>query len=147
LTLPHFSFSFAGWCREYDVAGASAEVAKTATAASSRPPSFAAERPKSWVEAALQRRLSHWAELMDLNIVCVTWNVAGSMPRKPEHFTSLAQLVQLHDASLLAIAFQEAVDLNASALGIDTVTPDTQSAIDLFLQVHVLAAATSASAA
>ena len=89
------------------------------------------------MEGALQRRLSKWADLFDLNIMCLTWNVAGSMPQHPEHFTQLAQLVQLHDASLVALAFQEAVDLNASSLGIDCVTPETQAAADAFLKVPV----------
>jgi hypothetical protein len=87
------------------------------------------------VEAALQRRLSSWAELIDLNIMCMTWNVAGSAPTKPEHFALLAQLVQLHDASLVALAFQEAVDLGAATLGIATVTQHTHAAIEAFLQV------------
>jgi hypothetical protein len=70
-----------------------------------------------------------------MNIMCITWNVAGRMPQQPEHFASLAQLLQLHDASLVALAFQEAVDLNASSLGIDSVTCDTQSSIDALLKV------------
>jgi hypothetical protein len=105
-----------------------------------RPPSLTSKaggRPKSWMEGALQRRLSKWANLFDLNIMCITWNVAGKMPQHSEHFASLAQLVQLHDVSLVALAFQEAVDLNASSLGIDSVTPETHSAIDAFLKVPV----------
>ncbi len=87
------------------------------------------------MEAALQRRLSSWAQLIDLNIMCLTWNVAGSVPTQPEHFALLAQLVQLHDASLIALAFQEAVDLGASTLGIAAVTPHTHAAIESFLKV------------
>ena len=75
---------------------------------------------------------------MDLNIVCMTWNVAGSVPSKPQHFALLAQLVQLHDASLVALAFQEAVDLGAATLGIASVTQNTHAAIEEFLKVGAL---------
>jgi hypothetical protein len=133
-------FCFAGWCREYDCSAslpdAGSAVSPPLTAP--RPPSATAKgggRPKSWTEGALQRRLSEWANLFDVNIMCVTWNVAGMMPQQPEHFASLAQLLQLHDASLVALAFQEAVDLNASSLGIDSVTCDAQSSIDALLKV------------
>ena len=86
----------------------------------------------------MQRRLSKWADLLELPVLCATWNVGGCMPQQASHFTQLAQLVQLHDASLVALAFQEAVDLNASALSIDCVTPETQAGIDAFLQVRAL---------
>ena len=99
-----------------------------------RPPSLG--RPKSWIQAALHRRLSKWADLLELNIMCFTWNVAGKMPQQPEHFTQLAQLIQLHDASIVALAFQEAVDLNASSLSIDSITPESQSGIDALLHVR-----------
>jgi hypothetical protein len=93
------------------------------------------------MEAALQRRLSKWADLLEMNFMCLTWNVAGKMPHHPKDYSQLAQLVQLHDASLLALAFQEAVDLNAASLSIHSVTPETQLGIDAFLQVRAAATA------
>jgi hypothetical protein len=129
---------FTCWCNDYDCTTAPDVGGKAAPAASvcvSRPPSITS-RPKSWAQVALQRRLSSWAELLQLNIVCVTWNVAGKMPQQPQHFAQLAQLVQLHDTSIVALAFQEAVDLKASTLGIHSITPETQSGIDAFLQVR-----------
>jgi hypothetical protein len=129
---------FTCWCHDYDCTTAPDVPGKPAPAPSvcvSRPPTLA-PRPKSWAHVALQRRLSSWAELLQLNIVCVTWNVAGKMPQQPQHFAQLAQLVQLHDTAIVALAFQEAVDLKASTLGIHSITPDTQSGIDAFLQVR-----------
>jgi hypothetical protein len=72
---------------------------------------------------------------MDISIMCFTWNVAGHVPQHPDHFTLLAQLAHMHDASIVALALQESVNLNAASLGIATITPETQSGLELLLQV------------